>query len=190
MKVVAINGSIHKNGNTATMLNEVLSVVKENGGETMLLQVGGTNIHGCKACRQCANLKNKKCVFADDCFNDIFTECLDADAIILGTPSYFSNMSPELKSFIDRAGFVALQNGGLFRHKIGAGIVAQRRGGGSLVQATIHTMFLMSEMIIPGSTYWNFGIGMNEGEVVSDAEAMQNMRNLGENIVWLANKVK
>ena len=125
----------------------------------------------------------------DDILNSILEEVFSADAIILGTPSYFSDMTPELKSFIDRAGVIALGNGKLFKHKIGAGVVAQRRGGGTSIQSTLHHMFLMSEMIIPGSTYWNLGFGCEKGEVLSDEEAMQNMENLGENICWLLKKI-
>jgi multimeric flavodoxin WrbA len=188
MKAVAINGSLHKNGNTALMLNKVLETLAKEGVETKLLQVGGTNIHGCRACRKCGEAKNKKCAFSDDVFNEIYAELLTADAIIFGTPSYFSGMSPELKAFIDRTGFVALQNGGLLRHKIGAGVIAERRGGGSAIQASINHMFLMNEMVIPGSTYWNFGFGLKEGDVAQDAEAMANMENLGKNIAWLLEK--
>jgi multimeric flavodoxin WrbA len=99
-------------------------------------------------------------------------------------------MTPELKCFIDRAGFVALQNGGLFRRKIGVAVVAQRRGGGTHIQASIHHMFLMNEMVIPGSTYWNFGFGPQDGTVKNDEEAMRNMENLGNNIVWLLSKIR
>ncbi len=109
---------------------------------------------------------------------------------MLGTPSYFSAMTPEMKAFIDRMGVVALGNGKLLKHKIGAVVVAQRRAGGSAIQASIHHMFLMSEMIIPGSTYWNLGFGRDKGDVLSDEEAMQNMENLGENIYWLLDKMR
>ncbi|MDR3289956.1 MAG: flavodoxin family protein [Rickettsiales bacterium] len=185
MKVVAINGSPNKNGNTATMLNEILKVVKSSGGETKFIQIGGQNIHGCRACGQCRSLKNKTCAFADDIFNSVFAEIVDADAIILGTPSYFSAMSPETKAFIDRMGYVSLANNRLLKHKIGAGVVAERRAGGSAIQASLHYVFLMNEMLIPGSTYWNIGIG----DVNNDNEAMDNMKNLGENIVWLIKKI-
>ena len=189
MKVVAINGSPRKNGNTELMLRKVLETVEKHGIETRFIQIGGTNIHGCRGCWACRKLQNRKCVFNDDILNDILEDVFSADAIILGTPSYFSDMTPELKSFIDRAGVIALGNGKLFRHKIGAGVVAQRRGGGTSIQSTLHHMFLMSEMIIPGSTYWNLGFGCEKGEVLSAEEAMQNMENLGENICWLLKKI-
>lgn len=189
MKVVAINGSPRRNGNTEAMLKKVLETVQKYGIETKLIQVGGTNIHGCRGCWACKKLQNRKCAFNDDILNEILEDVYSADAIVLGTPSYFSDMTPELKAFIDRAGVIALGNGKIFKHKIGAAVIAQRRAGGSAIQATIHHMFLMSEMIIPGSSYWNLGFGKEKEEVLSDEEAMQNMENLGENIYWLLNKI-
>lgn len=189
MKAVAINGSPRKGGNTEQMLNIVLDTIKKSGTETKLIQIGGTNIHGCRGCWACAKIKNGKCAFNDDILNELLDEVYSADALILGTPSYFADMTPELKAFIDRVGVVAGSIGNPLKHKIGAAVVAQRRGGGPAIQASIHHMFLMKEMIIPGSLYWNFGIGRDKGEVQSDEEAKANMVNLGENIVWLLEKI-
>lgn len=189
MKVVAINGSPRKGGNTEIMLNAVLEPIREAGVETKIIQVGGKNIHGCRGCWACQKLQNRKCAFSDDILNDLLEDLFSADAIIFGTPSYFSDMTAELKALIDRAGVVALANGKLFRHKAGAAVIAQRRGGDTHIQASIHHMMLMSEMIIPGSTYWNFGFGRDKGEIAADAEAMANMRNLGENMLMLIQKL-
>lgn len=189
MKVIAINGSPRKGGNTEILLTSALEPLKEAGIETKIIQVGGKNIHGCRGCWACRKLQNRKCAFNDDMLNEILEELFSADAIIFGTPSYFADMTSEMKALIDRAGVVALANGKLFRHKIGAAVIAQRRGGGPAIQASIHHMMLMSEMIIPGSTYWNFGIGREKGEVLNDAEALENMRNLGENILMLIEKL-
>lgn len=190
MKITAINGSPRQGGNTEVMLKKVLETVQELGAETKFIQIGGKNIHGCRGCWACQKLKNRKCAFNDDILNEILEDVYSSDAIILGTPSYFSDMTPELKAFIDRAGVIALANGKLLKHKVGAAIVAQRRGGGTSIQSSIHHMFLMSEMIIPGSTYWNLGFGREKREVLNDEEAMQNMKNLGENIFWLVQKIK
>jgi len=186
MKVLAINGSPRVGGNTEILLNTVLESIEAKGIETKLIQVGGTNIHGCRGCWACRKLNNRKCVFNDDILNDILEDIFTADALVLGTPSYFSDMTPELKALIDRSGVVG---GDLFKHKIGAAVVAQRRGGGPAIQSSIHHMFLMREMIIVGSTYWNFGIGREKGEVTADEEAIANMKNLGENIAWLLKKL-
>lgn len=189
MKVIAINGSPRKGGNTEQMLNMVLEPVIKAGIETKIIQIGGTDIHGCRGCWACTKLKNGKCAFNDDILNNILEDVFSADALILGTPSYFADMTPELKAFIDRTGVVAGSIGNPFKHKIGAAVVAQRRGGGPAIQASIHHMFLMREMIIPGSLYWNFGFGCNKGDIQTDEEARANMINLGENIVWLLEKI-
>lgn len=188
-KVLAINGSPRIGGNTEILLKKILKVVEELGIKTEFLQIGGTNIHGCRACGACRKLQNKKCAFADDIFNSSMGKMIEADAILLGSPTYFAGMTPELKALIDRSGYVANSNGRLFRHKIGAGVIAQRRGGATSVLESINYMFLMSEMIVVGSTYWNFAVGMNKGDVLDDEEGMANMKNLGENIAWLLKKI-
>ncbi len=190
MKILAINASPHVNGNTAALLKAVLIPATEAGIETEVIHLGAKNIHGCRACGMCYRNKNKQCICQDDIVNDLLPKIWEADALILGTPSYFSDMTPELKCLIDRVGYVARANGGLLRHKIGAAVIAQRRAGAVSIQASVHHMFLMSEMIIPGSTYWNMGMGAKIGEVASDEEALANMRNLGDNIVWLLQKTR
>lgn len=190
MKVVAFNGSPRRDGNTFQLLKKVLEPIKEAGIETTIVQVGGTNIKGCIACYKCMENKDKKCIINNDIANSCIEQMLEADAIIFGTPTYFANMSAETKALIDRAGLVAFANDGLFARKIGAGVVAARKGGGAKVLGDINYMFLMSQMIVPGSTYWNFGIGMDKGDVQQDTEALANMKNLGENIAWLINCTK
>lgn len=190
MKVVAFNGSPREGGNTEILLKEVLKPIAEKGIDTELLQLGGKKISPCKACGVCRKVLNQKCVLDDDIFNEYFAKMVEADAILLGTPTYFAGMTPELKALIDRSGYVARGNGGLFRRKIGAGVIAQRRAGATSVLDSINYIFLANEMIIPGSTYWNFGFGAAKGEVLEDEEGMKNMRNLGENIVWLLEKTK
>ena len=112
-----------------------------------------------------------------------------ADAIILGSPTYFAGITPELKALIDRAGFVALANGGAFSGKIGAAVVAVRRGGATHVFDTINHMFLISSMIVPGSLYWNFGVGCLKGEALNDEEGLRNMNHLGQVINWLGKAI-
>ncbi len=190
MKVVAFNGSPREGGNTEILLKEVLKVLVEKGIDTEFIQIGGKKINPCRACGACRKALNKKCVFEDDIFNECFEKMVQADAILLGTPTYFAGMTPETKALIDRSGYVARGNGGLFRHKIGAGVISQRRGGATSVLESINYMFLMSEMVVPGSTYWNFGFGADKGDVLQDEEALKNMQNLGENIAWLLEKIK
>lgn len=185
MRALAINGSPRKGGNTEILLRKALEPVAAAGHQTDYIQVGGTRIRGCTACGACGRMKNRRCVIDDDIFNLVFAKMIAADAILIGSPVYFANMTAETKAWIDRVGYVALANGGLLRRKIGVAVSAQRRGGGVHVMDSINHLFLISEMIVPGSTYWNFGVGSAPGDVLNDTEGLKNMNNLGEQIVWL-----
>jgi multimeric flavodoxin WrbA len=185
MKAVAINGSPRKGGNTEILLKKALAPLTASGWETEFIQLGGKPIRGCQACYQCFKKKNSKCSQKDDFFNPCFEKMAAADAILLGSPTYFSDVSAEMKALLDRAGLVAKANGGLFRGKIGAAVVAVRRGGGTHAFDTMNHMFLMSGVIVPGSIYWNLGYGLDKGEVAKDDEASRNMTDLGQTIAWL-----
>jgi multimeric flavodoxin WrbA len=185
MKAVAINGSPRRGGNTEILLKQALAPLAAAGWETEFIQIGGTPIRGCQACYQCFERKNSQCSQKDEAFNRCFAKMVEADAILLGSPTYFTDVSAEMKALLDRAGLVALANGGLFRGKIGAAVVAVRRGGGTHAFDTMNHMFLMSGFIVPGSTYWNLGFGREKGEVTKDDEAARNMDDLGRTIAWL-----
>jgi multimeric flavodoxin WrbA len=190
MKAVAFNGSPRKGGNTEYLLRKVLEPIAEAGIETELVQIGGKPLRGCTACMKCRVNLDKRCAVNVDKLNDHLAKMLEADAIILGSPTYFAGMTAEMTALIDRAGYVAIGNGGLFARKIGAGVVVNRRGGATSVLDQINHMFLMSRMIVPGSTYWNFGVGREKGEVAGDEEALRNMRDLGETIAWLIPRLR
>ena len=190
MYALAVNGSPRKGGNTEALLKEVLGELKNNGWETELVQVGGTAIRGCIACQKCFKNKDNQCSLKKDKFNEIFLKMLKADAVILGSPTYFAAVSADLKALIERAGYVAYANDHAFSGKIGAAVVAVRRGGATHVYDTINHMFQMSRMILPGSTYWNMGFGLNKEEVLEDSEGMANMRHLGKTIDWLGKSMK
>ena len=185
MKALAINGSPRKGGNTEILLRKVLEPLAAAGHKTEYVQVGGTRIRGCTACGACGRLKNKRCVIEDDIFNLAFAKMLEADAIVIGSPVYFADVTAETKALIDRAGRVARTNGGLLWRKIGAGVVAARRGGAIHAVDAINHLFLANQMVVPGSTYWNFGLGRDPGDVLSDEEGLANMKDLGEQIAWL-----
>ena len=189
MYAIAINGSPRKGGNTEILLNEVLSELKGADWEVELVQVGGTDIRGCIACGMCRKKKNNKCALNKDIFNKIFKKMVQSDAIICGSPTYFAAVSADLKALLERAGFVALSNGNAFAGKIGAAVVAVRRGGATHAFDTINHMFQMSRMIIPGSTYWNMGYGLEKGAVHGDDEGLNNMRHLGQTIDWLGRAI-
>ena len=185
MKALAINGSPRKGGNTETLLRKAMEPIAEAGYGTEFLQLGGNPIRGCTACGACGRMKNRQCVMDDDLFNLVFMKMIDADAILIGSPTYFANMTAETAALISRAGYVALANGGLLRRKIGAAVVAKRRGGAVNVMDGINHLFLINQMIVPGSTYWNMGLGSARLDVLDDEEGLKNMRDLGEQIVWL-----
>jgi multimeric flavodoxin WrbA len=189
MKAIAINGSPRPGGNTEIMLKKVLEPLEAAGWSTRYLRIGGKPVRGCLACFKCFEKQNRRCNFETDDMNDFLEQIYVADAIILGSPTYFADVTPELKALIDRAGFVALANGGLLRGKIGAAVVAVRRGGATHVFDTINHMFLISCMIVPGSIYWNLGMGLDKGEVLDDEEAMRNMNHLGQTIAWLGKAI-
>ncbi len=190
MYAIAINGSPRKGGNTELLLKEVLAELNDSGWETDLEKVGGTTIRGCLACGKCFKKKDNQCANKADIFNNIFAKMLRADAMILGSPTYFAAISADLKALIERAGSVAIANENAFAGKIGAAVAAVRRGGSIHAYDSINHMFQMSRMIIPGSTYWNMGFGLDRGEVLEDKEGMANMRHLGKCINWLGNAIK
>ena len=185
MKVIGINGSPKKHGNTFLLLEKVLEPLAKAGWETGIVQVGGQNIHGCRACGQCWERQDNQCASGKDDFNAVFEQMRTADAIVLGSPTYFSDVSSEMKALIDRSGFVAMANGCAFAGKIGAAVVAVRRGGATHAFDSMNHLFFISQMIVPGSTYWNMGYGLEPGQVKEDAEALRNMAHLGQAIAWL-----
>lgn len=190
MKIIAINGSPRKNGNTARLIDMVLKPLKEAGWDAEVIQLGGRPIGGCKACYQCFEKKNGKCAFGNDDFNGIFDKLAKADAMLIGSSTYFADVTAETKALIDRAGFVAMANDCIFAGKIGAGVTAVRRGGGVRSVDSINHLFLISQMLLPGSTYWNLGLGFMPGDVESDAMGVANMEHLGRAIDWLGKAVK
>ena len=189
MKVVAINGSARRGGNTAILLGHVLTELREEGIETELVELAGVAIHGCKACRNCSVRKNRRCSQEDDAFNPVLEKMAAADGILLGSPTYVTDVSSEMKALIDRACLVSGANGGMFRRKAGAGVVAVRRAGAIHAFDTLNHFFLIAQMIVPGSCYWNIGIGREAGEVEKDEEGIRTMRILGQNMAWLLKKI-
>ncbi len=190
MKVVAFNGSARKDGNTALLIRRVLQVLEAEGIETELIQLAGEHISGCNACRTCYSTENKRCVIEDDNVNAYIQKMIEADGIILGSPVYFSMMTPELKGLMDRAFYVARANSDMFKRKVGAAVVAVRRAGGMPTFDAINHFFLISQMIVPASSYWNIGIGRKKGDVEGDEEGLKIMEDLGKNMAWLIKKIK
>ena len=190
MKVIAFNGSARKDGNTAIMVKQVFSELEKEGIETEMIQFSGQNIRGCIACYKCFENKDQRCAVKNDIANECIEKMLEADGIILASPTYFADVSAELKALIDRAGLVAKANDEMFARKVGAAVVAVRRGGSIHAFDSMNHFFLISGMIIPGSCYWNMSIGLEKGEVEKDQEGLRTMQTLGHNMAWLMKKIQ
>ena len=185
MKVLAFNGSPREDGNTFHALDTVTKVLNGHGIEAEIIQVGKAPISGCLACARCYDNKNEKCVIDDGIVNECIQKVKTADGILLGSPVYYSSIAGNMKSFLDRLFYVAGSNGSLMRHKAGAAIAAVRRTGGSETFASLNYYFLISEMFVPASNYWNVVHGCTPGEVFKDDEGMQTMKVLGTNMALL-----
>lgn len=190
MYAIGINGSPRKGGNTEMLVNTVLGALAGKGWETEFAQLGGEKIRGCQACSKCWKTQDNKCAFQDDCFQTLYDKVMKADALIIGSPTYYSDVTAEVKAFTDRLGYVALANNRMLKGKVGAAAVAVRRGGAIHAFDTINHMFLMSQMVVPGSIYWNIGFGLKRGEVKEDAEGIETARVLGETIHLVASAIR
>lgn len=189
MKVIAFNGSSRKDGNTAYLLKTVLAEIEKEGIDTEIYHLSGKQIQGCIACYKCFSNKDKRCAVDNDIINDCIAKMLNSQGILLGSPTYFSNVSASMKALIERCGMVARANDDMFKRKVGASVVAVRRAGSAHVFSSLNYFFLIGQMIIPGSSYWNIGIGREPGEVKNDNEGIQTMKTLGQNMAWLMKKI-
>jgi multimeric flavodoxin WrbA len=189
MKVIAFNGSPRKEANTFALLNLVLDEIKKEGIETEIYSLAGKSIQGCIACYQCMKNKNGKCAVEKDIANECIAKMREADGILLGSPTYFSDVTAGMKALIERAGLVARANDYFLKRKVGAGVVAVRRAGAIPAFNTLNLFLIYNQMILPGSSYWHMAIGRDPGEVKNDAEGVQTMKTLGQNISWLLKKL-
>ena len=190
MKVVAFNGSPHKEGNTYLLVKQVFAELDKQGIETELVQLAGEKLSGCLGCYKCFANKDKRCSNDADALNGFIEKMIEADGIILASPTYVSSVTAQIKALIDRACLVAMANDNtIFKHKVGAAVVAVRRAGSMMAFNTLNQFFLISQMIIPASRYWNVGMGLMPGEVEKDEEGLSIMKSLGENMAWLLKKL-
>ena len=189
MKVIAINGSARKGGNTAILIKYAFEALEQEGVETELIELAGETIKPCKACRRCFENKDKHCAVDDDKLNECLDKMMEADGIILGSPVYFADVTGNMKALMERAGYVNRANGDMLKRKVGAAVVAVRRAGAIHTFDSINHFFLIGQMIIPGSSYWNVGIGREKGDVESDEEGKKTMTDLGKNMAWVIKKI-
>jgi len=190
MKVVGINGSPRVGGNTEQLIKKVFNELEAEGIETELIQLGGKAVRGCLACGKCGEMHNGTCIIKTDSVNDIIQKMVEADGIILGSPTYFADVTSEMKALIDRAGLVALRNGRVLSHKVGVSVVAVRRAGAIHVFDSMNHFFQINGMFMVGSTYWNMVYGLQPGDVQGDEEGMANMADLGKSMAFLLKKLE
>ncbi len=190
MKVLALNASARKDGNTAILINLVLDELKKEKIETELVQMGGHNLAGCRACYKCFKNKDRRCVVKKDMLNEILEKLDSADGLLLGSPTYFSDVSSNMRSFIERCGFVARANDYMYKRKVGASVVAVRRAGAVPAFNSMNLFLHYMQMVMPGASYWSLGVGRDPGEVLKDEEGVQTMKSLGRNMAWLMKKLQ
>lgn len=190
MKAVLFNCSPRPNGNTSYLLRRMAGIFQDAGAYSRVVQVGGELLRGCKACNSCREKKDGHCIEDRDIINSCMDQMAESDAIIIGSPVYFSQMTTEAKALIDRCGYVAGANGKLLSRKIGAGVVVARRAGRMTTFNAINQFFLINDMIVPGSTYWNVGVARDPGEIEGDEEGLRTVDRLAENILWLGERLK
>jgi multimeric flavodoxin WrbA len=190
MKVIAFNGSARKEGNTALLLNTVLKELEAEGIGTEIYHLAGKPIQGCIACMKCFENKNKRCAVEKDIINECIGKMAEADGILLGSPTYFADVSAGMKALIERSGMVSRANGDMHRRKVGAAVVVARRAGAFHVFNSLNAFFLIGQMIVPGSSYWNLAHGRLPGEAANDEEGMKTMKQLGQNMAWLMKQLK
>ena len=185
LKVIAFNGSPRANGNTYQSLRIVLEQLEKTGIETELIQLGGKTLAGCRACGACRQSDEPRCFQADDGMNEYIVKILEADGVIIGSPVYFGNVTPEVKALIDRVGYTT---GSRLKNKVGTAVVSVRRAGSNFTYAAINFFFGIKQMIIATSSYWNMTLSREVGDVQQDAEGIRTFVTLGENMAWLLSK--
>lgn len=189
MKVIAVNGSAKKNGNTSIIIEAIFSELKKSGIETELIDLANTKINGCIGCGNCFKNKDKKCVFKNDIVNECIEKMIEADGVILGSPVYFADVTANMKALLERIGMVSNANGNLFKHKVGTSVVAVRRGAATRAFDTMNYFLHCMQLYLVGGTYWNMVYGKEVGEVLNDIEGMKNMESVGNNMAWILNKI-
>lgn len=190
MHIVAFNGSPRRGGNTHHALEIVIEELDKAGVSGEIINICEKEVRGCKACGACGRNKDRRCVRDEDDINEYVEKMCAADGILLGSPTYFGNMSGQMKCFIDRTGYVARANGDLFKGKVGAAVAINRRAGGLATFNALNDFFLIGQMVVVGSTYWNIGLGLKPGDIDGDKEGVETMRNLGRNMAVLLTKMR
>lgn len=190
MKVVAFNGSARKDGNTAILLRHVLAKLEAEGIDTELVQLANKRFIGCTACLKCAETRDNRCSgLKDDGLNECVAKMIEADGILIGSPTYFANCTATTQALLERSGYAVRKSGNPLARKVGAAVVTVRRAGAMHAFDSINHWFQLMEMLVVGSSYWNIGIGGPIGDVEGDAEGLATMATLGQTMAWTLKKL-
>ena len=189
MKVLGVSGSPRSGGNTDILVNTALDVLAETGIQTEFLSLADRPIKPCVACAGCVKSETARCVQEDPAFEGVIDKFIQSDGVLIGSPVYFGSATPQTMALLDRVGYVSRANNNFLRRKVGAALVVARRAGQNFTFAQLNYFFLISEMIVPGSTYWNIAFGREKGEVKQDNEGLDTVRRLAENMAWLMKKL-
>ncbi len=189
MKAVAICGSPRDKGNTEILLERCLAVLADAGIETELIRLSERRIEMCTACKECFQNRDQRCVIDEDDFHEVFEKMTAAEIIVVGSPTHYGSASPKLMALLDRAGYVSRANGELFKRKLGGPVAVARRAGHNFTYAQMLFWYFINGMVVPGSTYWNIGFGLEPGDVNSDKEALETITGFAENLAWLVKKL-
>ena len=189
MKVLGISGSPRPGGNTDILVNHALGVLEKEGIETDFLSLADRPIKPCMACAGCMKSEEVRCVQEDPAFEGMIERFQAADGVLVGSPVYFGSATPQTMALLDRVGYVNRHHPEILRRKVGAAVVVARRAGQNFTFAQLNYFFLIAEMIVPGSTYWNVAFGKGKGEVTSDEEGMKTVETLAGNVAWLLKKL-
>ncbi|MBW4846333.1 MULTISPECIES: flavodoxin family protein [Clostridia] len=182
MKVIAINGSPRKNGNTNQALKIMADELEQQGIEVEIIQIGHLNIHGCIHCGYCWTSEGNHCVFKDDIVNETAKKMREADGFILGSPTYYAGIAGTMKAFLDRVFFTSSD---YFKYKVATSISVVRRAGGVDVVHQLNNYLNLAQTVIPPSQYWTVAYGMDKGEIIQDEEGIQTIRKNARSMAWL-----
>lgn len=190
MKALAICGSPRRAGNTETLLQRCLERLAAEGVTGELIRLADLTIAPCTGCGVCREHPGAGCVITDDDFAPVFEAMLGADILLVGSPVYFGSATPNLMALLDRAGYVARGLGNAFSRKLGGPVVVARRAGHNFTYAQLLLWFMICDMVVPGSSYWNISFGAEPGDVTADAEALATVDRFVDNLVWLGRKLR
>ncbi|MGM0366369.1 MAG: flavodoxin family protein [Actinomycetota bacterium] len=190
MKVIGFNGSPHKKGNTFLAIRQVFEQLEAQGIKTEIIQVGSEEVKPCDGCGACKETRDGFCIIDDDEINQYMKKAYDADGMVIGSPVYFGSVTPKVKALVDRMGYCARAGGYLLKRKVCTAVAAVRRQGAVDTLNQINNMYMLNQVILPSSVYWNFAIGRTPGEIEKDEEGIKTLKILGENMAWLLKKIK